>query len=221
MRLQAPGEYFHIYSRGVHKQTIFEIEADYIRFLFLLLTFQGKLVIRNIGREIKQNVRSRTLNIDVELKKDILRDRNVELVAFCFMPNHFHLLVRELNENGISRYMQRVLTAYAKYFNLRHDKSGYLFQGRYQSVHIDNDRQLMHTSAYIHKNPAEIGLRGKEDEYPWSSYQDYVGVNRFGDLLAIGIIADRFSEKENRSDYRSFVSSSQTKEIKELEVQFK
>jgi putative transposase len=218
MRLHAPGEYQHIFDRGMQKQPTFEIDADYLRFLFLILTFQGEKTIKNISREIKQSVQSRTLHIDQDLKKEILKNRMVELVAFCLVPNHFHLMLRELVEGGISKYMQRVLTAYVKYFNLRHDKSGYLFQGKYKSVHIEDDRQLMHTSAYIHKHPCELGSwLGKEDKYPWSSYQDCIGENRFDKLLVTDIITERYIEEKGTFSYKKFVSSSPAKEItKEL-----
>jgi len=213
MRLHAPNEYLHVFNRGMHKQPVFRIEADYIRFLFLSLTFQGKATIKNVSREIKQNVQSSTLHIDAELEKDILKNRIVELVTFCLMPNHFHLVVHELIEGGISKYMQRIMTAYTKYFNLRHDKTGHLFQGRYKSVLIDNDKQLMHLSAYIHKNPIEIGWRGKEDKYPWSSYQDYVVKNRFGNLLVTDVVTKRFEEEKGKLSYKKFVSTSPAKEL--------
>jgi len=215
MRLHAPNEYLHIFDRGIQKQPVFEIEADYLRFLFLILTFQGEAVIKNISREIKRSVQSRTLHIDTGLEKEILKNRMVELVAFCLVPNHFHLMVRELVDDGVSKYMQRVLTAYVKYFNLRHNKSGYLFQGKYKSVLIADDRQLMHTSAYIHKHPAEIGWRKREDQYPWSSYQDCIGKNRFGDLLVTEIITERFTEEKGKFSYKKFVSTSPAKEVVE------
>lgn len=215
MRLHAPGEYYHVFNRGIRKQPIFYIQKDYIRFLFLILTFQGGFVIKNISREIEQSVQNRILHIDEELKKDVLKNRMVELVSFCLVPNHFHILVRELEENGISKYIQRVLIAYAKYFNLRHDKSGYLFQGNYKDVHIEDDRQLMHTSAYIHKHPCEIGWKGKEHLYPWSSYQDCVGENRFEQLLVTDILAKRFEDKSGMT-YREFVNTSPAKELNRI-----
>ncbi len=212
MRFHAPNEYFHIFSRGVLKQPIFLIQSDYLRFLFPILTFQGEYVVKNVSREIENSVQSRTLHIDGNITKEVLKERTVELTAFCLVPNHFHLLVRERTENGISKYMQRVLTAYAKYFNLRHDRNGYLFQGKYKDVHIENDRQLMHTSAYIHKHPCEIGWRGKEHLYPWSSYQDCIDENRFKSLLVTEILTERF--KDGNFSYKDFVSTSPAKEFK-------
>jgi len=218
MRLQAPGEYSHIFNRGMQKQPIFETDHDRLRFLFLILTFQGEAVIKNISREIRQNVQSRALHIRAELKDEILEKRIVELVLFCLVSNHFHIIVRELVDNGISKYMHRVLTAYTKYFNTRHKKSGHLFQGPYKSVHIEDDRQLMHTSAYIHKHPCEIShWAGKEHLYSWSSYQDCIGENRFGELLVTDVITDRYIKDKGVFSYKKFVASSPAKEItKEL-----
>ncbi len=174
-------------------------------------------MIKNMSREIKHSVQSRTLHIDESLVEMILSHRIVEVASFCLMPNHFHLLLKEVEENGIAKYMQRILTAYTKYFNTRHAKTGHLFQGSYKSVHIENDTQLMHVSAYIHKNPCEIyGWAGKEDMFPWSSYQDYVSDNRFENLLVTHLITDRFQER-GIGTYRKFVSTSPAKEIsKEL-----
>ncbi len=221
IKIHAPGEYYHVYNRGMQKQPIFETDKDRLRFLFLLLTFQGKESIKNISRELKQStksaqsaqsVQSSTLHIRPEIEKQILKDKMVELVSFCLMPNHFHLQVLEKTEGGIAKYMQRVLTAYTKYFNIRHEKSGHLLQGAYKSVLMGDDVQFLHTSAYIHKNPAELKTwKGREDRYPWSSFQDYVHENRFGNLISTGIILDRYDSKKNHS-YLNFVKTSPAKE---------
>ena len=209
----APGEYYHIYNRGMQKQLIFETDKDRLRFLFLLFVFQGKNSIKNISREIKQNVQSSTLHIRPELVKEVLKNRTMELISFCFMPNHFHLQILEKTEGGISKYMQRVLTAYTKYFNVKHQKSGHLLQGSYKSVLMENDLQLMHTSAYIHKNSRELtNWKKKEDKYPWSSFQDYVSLNRFGKLLSTGIILDRYDNNKKSILYKNFVDTSLAKE---------
>lgn len=133
----------------------------------------------------------------------------VELVAFCIMPNHFHLIVKELEEGGIATYMQRVLTAYSKYYNTKYEKSGHVFQGPYGAVHIEDDRQLLHLSAYIHRNPREISKWfNKEDQYPWSSYRDFIGDNRWGNLLLPDIVLGQFKDKKH---YHKFVKTSPAK----------
>jgi putative transposase len=209
----APEEYYHIYNRGMQKQPIFESDKDRLRFLFLLLAFQGKDSIPNISRTLKQFVQSSTLNIEQDFIAEILKEKIIELIVFCLMPNHFHLIVREKTEGGIAKYMQRVLTAYTKYFNTRHEKTGHLFQGSYKSVFIEDDEQLMHTSAYIHKNPVELkDWKNKLEEYPWSSYQDYILTNRWGDLLSQDIILGRYLESKNFGSYKNFVEKSPAKE---------
>jgi putative transposase len=159
-------------------------------------------------------VQSRALHISEEIVKEVEKNRMVELVHFCLMPNHFHLIVQELMEGGISRYMHRVLTSYTKYFNTRHEKSGHLFQGPYQSVWLEDDEQLMYLSSYIHKNPHELkNWKGKEHEYYWSSYPDCIGENRFGSLLKTDIVMARYGETKSKLDYMEFVKSSPAKEL--------
>lgn len=221
LKNHAPGEYYHVFNRGMQKQPIFETDADRLRFMFLLLAFQGKNSIKNVSRELKQNVQSSTLHIQSDLEKDILKNRFVELVCFTLMPSHFHLLIFEKEEGGIAKYMQRVLTAYTKYFNIRHEKSGHLLQGSYRSVWIKDDRQLMHTSAYIHKNCCELkNFRGKEDMYLWSSCSDYVNKSRWGKLLSQEIILDRYILNKPIDSYKHFLKTSPAKEKLEEEMEF-
>lgn len=201
----APGEYYHICNRAVNKQIIFHDTRDYFRFLFLILYFQSPIVFRQTGRLVKEFVLSSALDI----KDEVVKKRTVELVAFCIMPNHFHLVVKELEEGAIAAYMQRVLTAYSKYYNTKYEKSGHVFQGPYRAIHISNDNQLKYLSAYIHRNPRELaGWRNKEDKYRWSSYQDYIAENRWGDLLALNIVLGQFKDKKQ---YHEFVKTSTAK----------
>lgn len=182
---------------------------DWARFLFLILYFQSPTIFYNIGRYINTFVRSRAFNVDSDVTSEISGSRAVELVCFALMPNHFHILIREVKEKGISQYMQRVLTAYTKYFNAKYNKSGHLFQGPYKIIHVEDNRQLLHLSAYIHRNPRELrDWRKKELEYIWSSYQDYVGENRWGNLLAQDMILDQF---KNKQAYYDFVKTSPAK----------
>ncbi|MEX2013897.1 MAG: transposase [Parcubacteria group bacterium] len=201
----APGEYYHLYNRAVNKQVIFHDTGDYLRFLFLILYFQSPLAFQQLGRLVKDFVQHRVLDIG----EDVIKKRTIELVAFCIVPNHFHLLVKELEEGGIAAYMQRVLNAYSKYYNTKYEKSGHVFQGPYQFVHIEDNRQLLHVSAYIHRNSREIARWfRKEHQYPWSSYQDFIGENRWGGLLVQDIILGQFKDKDK---YNHFVQTSPAK----------
>jgi putative transposase len=153
--------------------------------------------------------------LDSDTTQEIIEHRFVELTCFCLMPNHFHLIVKEVEENGTARYMQKVLNSYTKYYNTKYHKSGHLFQGPYKAVHVENNNQLLHLSAYIHRNPRELKeWFKKEDIYPWSSYQDFIGINRFEKLLVPDIINGQF---ENKEDYDEFVKTSPAK-LSELEL---
>lgn len=205
-----PGEYYHIYNRGNNKQPIFRDEKDWARLLFLIIYFQSPLIFRNIGRHVAHFVQHSVFNISNETTEEIIKNRSVELINFTLMPNHFHLIIRGLKENGISQYMQRVLNAYTKYFNTKHKTSGHLFQGPFQVVYVENDNQLLYLSAYIHRNPREIKeWVDKEHLFPYSSYQDCVNKNRWGKLLKTDIITKQFSSQEK---YKSFIETSGAKD---------
>ena len=183
------GEYYHIFNRGVGKKIIFKDDRDRIRFLVLILYFQAENNFPQISRIISFYVKHRVFDIDYDIKNTIIEERFVELTAFVLMSNHFHLIVKETKERGMGKYMQRVLNSYTKYFNTRYDVSGHLFEGPYKAVHVEDNEQLLHLSAYIHLNPKELSeWHKREDDFPWSSYQDYVKENRWGEILKTEII---------------------------------
>lgn len=203
-----PGEHYHLYTRGVGKKNIFLDDRDYARFLFGLLHFQYDENFYNPGEAVTRFLNTGTFSPP---RKDAPQEcvRMVELVTFALMPNHVHLIVREIKTSGIATYMKRSLGGYAKYFNTKYGASGHVFQGAYNAVHTEDNNQLLHTSAYIHRNPRELpGWKGREKKYPWSSLSDYIGENRWGILLRPEIILDQFSDKES---YGVFIEGSSAK----------
>jgi len=186
-----------------------------MRFLFLILYSQSPEVFKKVTRIVEQGTVTEGFPVDAEKEEKILKDRFVELVSFCLMPNHFHLLLRETTEGGIAKYMQRVQVAYTMFFNMKYPSSGHVFQGRYGIRQVKDDLQLMHLSTYIHRNPRELSAwRANEFRYPWSSLQDYTEANRWGGLLATDIIASRFDATPN-SNYADFVKTSSAKMLEE------
>ena len=148
----SPGEYYHTLNRGNNKQSIFLDERDYVRFAFLMLHFQSVIRFYNISYSVNYFIRHRVFS-KIKNEKEFLKKRQVSLLCFVLMPNHFHLLVREESEHGISNYLQRVQDGYTKYFNAKYKKSGHLFQGPFKAVHVKDNNQLLYLSSYIHKNP--------------------------------------------------------------------
>ena len=129
--------------------------------------------------------------------------RKSELICYCLMPNHFHLIVREVSEGGISRMMLSLQTSYAKAINKRYDRVGHLFQGPFKNIHIDRNEYLLYLSRYIHMNPVDAGLVRRPEEWDYSSYRDYMGLRKSA-LAQPEVILSQFSHRE---DYRQFVMS--------------
>jgi len=179
------GEYYHIYNRGVEKRSIFEERCDRERFLTSLyfLNSSKPVVLRSVKNKKFSEV-DRGENI-------------IALGAYCLMPNHFHLLVKEIKEGGISCFMEKLGTGYVQYFNKRYDRVGPLFQGTFKAEHVSHDEYLKYLFAYIHLNPVKlIDPKWKESDirdqarakrylqsYRYSSYLDHTGVKREEGLI--------------------------------------
>ena len=116
------------------------------------------------------------------------------------MPSHLHLLLREVVDEGVSRYLQRLLNSYARYYNTRYHRSGPLFSGRFHAGHVPDTDLLLHVSRYIHLNPYSAGLVADPLAYQWSSLNEYIGqpttsICRTDAILSI----------TSASEYRQFV----------------
>ena len=186
------GEVYHIYNRGVEKRLIFLDDNDYWRFMTLLILLQGDTTTDQIGRAVF-SVKHRMF--DKAVFRGVVESRSVEVIAFCLMPNHLHLILKEIRDGGISKFMQRLLNAYTKYFNAKYNRSGHLFEGKFKSAHVDSDEYLDYLSAYVHLNPRGLkGFNGREVKYTWSSFQDFVFENRWGEFLTPDIILEKFKD---------------------------
>ena len=206
----AENEHFHVFGRGVNREKIFIDEQDHVRFIFLITHFQSPTKIYNISWYTKSFIKSGSFNTKKDKVEEIFKKRNIELVAFVLMPNHFHILVKNLEDRILSVYMHRILTAYSKYFNAKYNKKGHVFEGPFGAVSIENNTQLLHLSAYIHKNPKEIKeWANNYEKYPYSNYRDYISSNRWENLLVTDIVLKQFKDWVK---YKDFVSTSTAKE---------
>lgn len=211
----APDEIYHIYNRGMHQHAIFHDKHDYARFLFLILFFQSPLSFENIGRHISAFMKQADFKVSAKIIADVVHQRNVELMAFVLMPNHFHVIVKEIRVNGISDYMHRIGTAFTNYVNIKYHHSGHIFQGSYRAVHISDNDQLLYTSAYVHKNARTLkSWSNKLTQYPWSSYQDFVEDNRWENLIKRDLILEQFT---NAREYQQWVKENPAKELEHLD----
>ena len=197
-----------MYNRGTEKRKIFQTPTDHERFLALLYLCNGTKDV-HIADLLPRGRTSWNL---AELLSSEREESLVDLCAYCLMPNHFHLLVREHTEKGISRFMQKLSTAYTMYFNTRYARTGALFQGKYRAEHAEEDRYLKYLLSYIHLNPIKLvepkwkenGIANRKrsqaylENYRWSSFLDYCGEERVESrLVALGALPKYFDTPED------------------------
>lgn len=190
------GEFYHGYNRGSEKREIFVCPADYERFLALLYlanskeSFSFRDILESLPRGLASGKGKGLFSYD---RGETL----VDIGAYCLMPNHFHLLLHEKEEGGISKFMLKICTGYSMYFNKRYDHSGSLFQGPYKAEHLDDDNYLKYMYSYIHLNPVKLidhdwkekGINNLDkmkeflSNYTYSSYLDHLGITRPENLI--------------------------------------
>ncbi len=176
----AENEIYHIYNRGVGKIAIFKDDEDFKVFLFRL----------------KENLFPELINKNgapkSSYRRKILPPNSFDLISYCLMPNHFHLLIKQNSNIPISTLISKLCTGFSKYFNKKHNRVGSLFQDKFKSVRIQKNEQLLWTSFYIHNNPKKAGMVTNLSDYIWSSYPDYAGL-RNGTLCKKDIILEQFN----------------------------
>jgi len=189
------GEIFHIINRGTDKRKIFLDDQDYFRFIHDLFEFNDINAAFNLGRFLKhsQLIDFRSQSIGKLRPRKLI----VEILAFCLMPNHFHLLLKQKKDNGITKFMQKLGAGYANYFNQKYERTGHLFQGKFKAINVNRQEYLEYLSYYIHFNALDLiepGWRkGKIkdyqkaisflDTYRYSSHLDYAGKKNFPSVI--------------------------------------
>ena len=195
------GEYYHVFNRGVNRRNIFLNTSDYKRFLDTIKYYSFSNHDLKFSRYLK-------ISYDKQIEHfNNLENKLINIVAFVLMPNHFHFILRQTEENGISNFLRLFQNSYTKYFNTKHKRTGHLLQGQFKAVLVDNDSYLLHLSRYIHLNPLTsfiVKSISDLEVYPWSSYPSYLNQNtQFSSLVDIKIVSNQFDKAE---DYRFFVN---------------
>jgi putative transposase len=193
----AVGEYYHLYNRGNSRQTIFYTPQDYARFIALLYLANGTKAF-----ELR--------DLDSETLFGFERgELLVAIGAYCLMPNHFHILLTPLSDNGVTNFMLKLSTGYSMYFNKKHHRTGTLFEGRFKSEYVGEDRYLKYLFSYIQLNPIKLlqsdwrerGIQNPSEalqylnQYPHSSYLDGVEERSERAILSPGAFPSYFSSQ--------------------------
>jgi len=220
---------YHIYNRGVEKRKIFMNDKDYFRFIHDLFEFNDKNTVLNCCYYFDP----KTSSIESRYLKNSKADRKprkllVEILLFTLMPNHFHLLLKQKIEDGVSKFMQKLGTGYAMYFNKKHERVGALFQGKFKAVLVNKHAHFLHLPYYIHTNPL-ANYRGPTsiveqvkflEDYRWSSFSDYIGKKNFPSVTQREFLLDFFGgEKKYKKEIKDWLKDkSKNLELLDSEV---
>lgn len=167
------GEVYHIFNRSIADYIVFNSDQEFGRILELIKYYQIENDIKLSAFLDLMSVQKNGFNSFFDtISKD--KDKIVQIIAYCLMPTHVHLILKQLKENGISDYIRKILDGYTRYFNSLHKRKGPLWEGKFKNVPITSDDQLLHLTRYIHLNPVTAFLVEKPDNWIWSSYTEYL-----------------------------------------------
>lgn len=186
-------EIYHVLNRGVDKRQVFMDDADHARFVHNLYEFNDTANAQEYDR--RRNVGRPTSHI---------RERLVDILAWCLMKNHYHLLLSPRIENGIALFMKKLNGGYSKYFNEKYERVGALWQGKHKKILVERDAHFIYIPYYIHLNPLDYVMPEWRDgrvrnpaqalkhlgNYRWSSHLDFLGVRNFPSLIERRTVAD-------------------------------
>lgn len=166
------GEYYHIYNRGVDKRNTFEDQEDFDRFFQSMKEFN---VIEPVGSIHELTFKKKNPKLGGSTSKS---GRLVDFISYCINPNHYHFILSQTVEGGVSEFMKRLSGGYTYYFNNKKKRSGALFQGRFKSIHINSNEYLLHLSAYVNLNNRVHQLGGSTSKLVKTSWDEYVNTKK-------------------------------------------
>ncbi len=207
-------ELFHVLNRGVDKRDIFMDDTDYARFVHDLFEFNDTKKAGSTYHSFSKHILG-LRNPDMGAAP---RERLVDIHGWCLMKNHYHLLISERREGGLAQFVRKMNVGYANYFNERHKRSGTLFQGRTKKVSVSSLPHELHILHYLHLNPLDYRASTRDwrskriqnassalaylDQYKWSSYQDYTGIQNFPSILTTDFFRDIHGDiKKKTAEY--------------------
>ncbi|OIN88938.1 hypothetical protein COW80_03265 [Candidatus Beckwithbacteria bacterium CG22_combo_CG10-13_8_21_14_all_01_47_9] len=194
--------YYHLYNRGVNKGLIYSDEQDYKNFLWLLKIYLSAVDLQ--GESLKAPPSHKLKNYFEQIR----------LIAYCLMPNHFHLMIWQKDPDGINHFMRSLATKYTMYFNRKYKRIGPLFQGVYKAVLVESEPQLLYLSKYIHRNPFPVLSAGSLlSNYKHSSYQNYLGLFNQPWIDKDDILGLFSKNPQGSNSYQNFVEETDERDL--------
>lgn len=169
----AVGEIYHVFTRSIAGFKVFSADAEFRRIIQTMRFYQKENPPLRFCRFIKMKDAEKEISDAVERWSN--RDKLVRIYAYCIMPTHIHVLLKQLKVNGTSIFMSNVLNSYARYFNTKLKRKGPLWEGNFKNALVRTDEQLIHLTRYIHLNPVTAYLANMAEEWSASSYKEYLG----------------------------------------------
>ncbi len=167
---------YHIYSKSISHFQIFNTPVEYERFILLLQYYQFSRLKLSFSKFIRWTVTNNIPFAQAVTEAAKETSPSVDILAYCLMPTHFHLILSQTINNGIERFISKVCSSYSHYFNLRHNRKGPLWQNRFGNSRINNHQELLETSRYVHLNPATSYLVDRAENWVYSSFREYTRI---------------------------------------------
>lgn len=168
------GEVYHVMNKSIAGYKIFSGRRDYER---MMMTLRFFTLINPPGRFSRFISGTQVQEMGYEAAVDEIGRENgwkMQIIAYSIMPTHLHIVAKQLDEKGISEMLQMALNSYARYFNTKYKRHGPLFVGNFKNVLVKSDEQLLHLTRYVHVNPVSAGLVDSPEDWPFSSYHEYI-----------------------------------------------
>lgn len=193
----ANDEIYHVFNRSIARENIFSLKNNLKKSLEILQFY--RLPQQISLSKFKSLNESQKANYLVAMKD---KSPLVVIYAFAFMPNHYHLLIRQVQDRGIVRFISNFQNSFAKVFNLKNERDGAVFQNSFKAKRVENDEQFVHVSRYIHLNPVTSYLINFKDlaSYPWTSFNKYI-IQEEDSLVDINFLLNLFGSKDKYVDF--------------------
>jgi len=189
------GEIYHVFSKSIADFKVFNSDKDYSRMMETIVFYMRAVTPCRFSEYI-ENAKNKE-----DIRNPLGQECLVDIIAYCLMPTHFHLVLKQLKDGGISRFINLALKSYSKYFNLSHSRKGPLWEGRFKNVLVKTDEQLLHLTRYVHLNPVTAFLVSRPEDWKYSSYVEYIGRAEERQFCKYSSILDIDSPR-----YRKFVN---------------